>query len=78
MPDKLSEDQRIDALLRKHPLIARVLADLPEDQQEVILNRIVSKKAYPQTEDAEAFALFADAAMAYIDEIIQQVLEALD
>ena len=80
MPDKLSEDQRI-AELRKHPLIAQVLDDLPEDRCEKILRCIVSKKeAFPLSpeQEDEAFALFADAAMAYMDEIIQEVLAALD
>lgn len=77
MPDKLSEEQR-KAELRKHPLIARVLADLPEDRREVILDRIVSKKAYPQTEDDAAFVLFTTAVLAYIDEIIDRVMHAFE
>lgn len=78
MPDKKpSEDQR-KAELQKHPLIARVLADLPEDRREVILNRIVSKKAYPQTEDDAAFILFTAASLACIDKIIDRVMDALE
>ena len=81
MPDKPSEDQdqdqRINELLN-HPLLAQVLADIPEERREVILNRIVSKKAYPRTEDDAAFVLFTAAAMAYIDEVIDRVLDALE
>ena len=74
MPDRIAE-------LREHPRIARVLADIPEAQRELILRCIVSKKkAFPLSaeQEDEAFVLFVNATMEYVDAIIQQVLAALD
>ena len=76
----MSEAERIDAL-KRHPILRKVLAELPDDKRESVLRCILlSKRDYPLSpeEEDEAFAKFADAALDYIDEIIDRVMDALE
>lgn len=76
----MSEAQRIDAL-KRHPILGKILDELPDYRREVLLRCILSSKgdfSLPRDEEDAVFEAFADAALHHIERIIQEVIDALN
>ena len=76
----MSEAQRID-VLKRHPILVEILAELPDHRREQILRCILSSKGdFPLTREQEdaVFEAFADTALQNIAHIIQEVIDALN